>query len=133
MRELKIGEIAKKAGVNIQTIRYYERVGILKPVHRRDSGYRIFDDQAIKTVNFIKHAQKLGFSLREIQGLLCLKASGSQRCESIQRQATRHLGSVQSKIETLERIGAVLERLVQRCQERKRDTECPILDALDKE
>lgn len=131
--DIKIGEVAKQSGVNVQTIRYYERVGLLKPIYRRESGYRIYDSGAIRIIRFVKHAQELGFSLEEVQALLRLKADGTARCEGVQKRAQEHLKEVRLKIDGLERIRSVLEDLIQRCRRRKTDGECPILDALDKE
>ncbi len=78
---MKIGEIAKAAGVNVQTLHYYERVGILKPTSRLDSGYRDYNSSAIRIIRFIKHAQELGFSLDDIQGLLGLSVDKKSKCE----------------------------------------------------
>lgn len=133
VNDIKIGQLAKDAGVNIQTVRYYERIGILKPTHRRESGYRIYDRNAARIIRFIKHAQELGFSLEEIQALLRLKSTSNAKCESVQKKARLHLEDVTAKISHLERIKHVLENLIDRCQHRKTDSECPILDALDGE
>lgn len=130
---MKIGEIAKAAGVNVQTLHYYERVGILKPRKRLDSGYRDYDSSAIRAIHFIKHAQELGFSLDEIQGLLGLRADKRAKCEKVQSQAVLHLKDVKAKIAKLEAIRKTLEELVRDCKSRKTDAECPLLDCLDQE
>lgn len=131
--ELKIGQVAKGAGVNIQTIRYYERIGILKPLHRRDSGYRIYDKSAVQIIRFIKHAQELGFPLEEIQALLKLKSTNSSKCDNVQKRALAHLKEVKAKIARLERMKGALEELIERCCHRMVDSECPILESLEKE
>lgn len=126
-----IGRVAKGAAVNIQTVRYYERIGILKPVARLDSGYRLYNDSAIRTLKFIKHAQELGFSLEEIQELLNLKAEKKSKCKEVQGKAEAQIEAVEEKIRNLERIRNALSELVQKCRERKTGAECPILDCLD--
>lgn len=128
---MKVGEVARKAGVSVQTLHYYERVGILKPKTRLDSGYRDYDETAIRIIRFIKHAQELGFSLDEIQGLLELRANKKTKCEKVQGQAVHHLQDVDSKIRKLQAIKQTLEALVRDCKSRKTEAECPLLDCLD--
>lgn len=130
---MRIGEVAKKAGVNVQTLHYYERVGILKPSSRLESGYRIYDNTAIRIIRFIKHAQELGFSLEEIQGLLSLRADKKSKCERVQEEASHHLIDVKLKIAKLEAISETLETLIESCKKRTVDSECPLLDCLDDE
>ena len=130
---MKIGEIAKAAGVNVQTLHYYERVGILKPSSRLDSGYRDYNSSAIRIIRFIKHAQELGFSLDEIQGLLGLSVDKKSKCERVQKEASFHLKEVKTKIAKLEAIKITLEELIRDCKSRKTDTECPLLDCLEQE
>ena len=130
---LSVGQVAKQAGVKIQTLHYYEKVGILKPAFRRESGYRAYDRNAIRVIRFIKHAQELGFSLEEIQELLKLKSVNTTKCEGVQKKAHSHLDDVKEKIARLDRIRRVLETLIEQCRERKAGSECPILDVLDRE
>ena len=128
---MKIGKVAKEAQVNIQTLYYYERVGMLKPKSRLDSGYRIYDDSAVKAVRFIKHAQELGFSLEEIRGLITLRAATKLKCKTVQDKASIHLADVKMKIAKLEAIQDTLEDLIKNCRKQKTDSECPILDCLE--
>lgn len=128
---MSIGTLSKQTGIGIETIRFYERVGLLKPVGRKDSGYRIFDENSLKTIVFIKHAKELGFSLNEIQELLCLKADKKSKCQSVQIKAEAQLQFVEEKIRHLERIKNVLSELIQQCRQRKVDSECPLLECLD--
>lgn len=130
---MKIGEVAKKAHVSIQTLHYYERVGMLKPKSRLASGYRIYDDSAVHVIRFIKHAQELGFSLDEIRGLINLKASTRLKCKAVQTKATQHLNDVNLKIAKLEAMRDTLAELIRDCKMQKTDAECPILDCLDAE
>lgn len=130
---MKIGDVAKEAHVNIQTLHYYERVGMLKPKSRLDSGYRIYDSSAVRVVRFIKHAQELGFSLDEIRGLISLRASTKLKCKAVQTKATQQLKNVDLKIAKLEAIRDTLAELIKDCKKQKTDAECPILDCLDAE
>lgn len=130
---MKIGDVAKKAQVNVQTLHYYERIGILKPKSRLRSGYRIYDESAVRVVRFIKHAQELGFSLDEIRDLITLRANTRSKCKTVQAKATRQLQDVRQKIAKLEAIRYTLEALVKDCKRQKTDSECPILDCLDQE
>src|SRR5690606_5666676 len=109
---MSIGELSKQAGVGIETIRYYERLNLLRPVARKDSGYRVFNRDSYKTLRFLKHAQELGFSLAEIRELLKLRADKESRCKDVQERAGRHLKDVEKKIAKLESIRAVLSKLI---------------------
>ena len=130
---MKVGEVAKKAGVNVQTLHYYERVGVLKPKTRMDSGYRVYDDTAVRIIQFIKHAQELGFSLDEIQELLGLRADKKSKCQRVRANAVTHLKDVEKKIAKLEAIKRTLQSLIADCMENKTDSECPLLNCLDSE
>jgi len=130
-RTMSIGTLSKETGIGIETIRFYERLGLIVPVGRKSSGYRIFDDSSLKALGFIKHAKELGFSLSEIQELLDLKADKKSKCQSVQLKAKAQLESVEEKISHLERIKNVLSKLIEQCRQRKIDSECPLLDCLD--
>jgi len=129
--ELTIGKVAKQAGVNIQTIRFYERRGILLPAGRRSSGYRLYMPDAVQKIQFIKNAQELGFSLEEIIGLLKLKVSRTARCPEVKKRALSKLRDVEGKIKGLTSIQKVLKDLVESCQNNKTTDHCPILGALE--
>lgn len=128
---MSIGELSKHSGIAIETIRYYERLGLLRPTARKASGYRIFNRDSSKTLRFLKHAQELGFSLSEIKELLKLRAHKESRCEHVQAEAEKHLRDVESKIERLERIRVVLSKLIRECRSRKTTDTCPILDCFE--
>lgn len=128
---LKIGDVAKRAGVNIQTLRYYERIGILNPTIRKDSGYRIYDADAIRTVLFIKKSQELGFSLDEIKELLLLKASEVSRCEEVQEKARQHLELIETKINKLSLMKSLLTEFIERCESRALTESCPLLNSIE--
>jgi Hg(II)-responsive transcriptional regulator len=128
---MTIGSLAKQANVNIQTLRYYERIGILQAKTRRLSGYRIYDPDALKSVRFIKHAQELGFTLDEISELLQLRNVSKAKCKSVQGRAAKHLADVKDKITMLKKIEMTLESLISECKKQKTDEKCPLLDCLD--
>lgn len=130
-RTMSIGTLSKETGIGIETIRFYERLGLIVPVGRKSSGYRIFDDNSLRALGFIKHAKELGFSLSEIQELLDLKADKKSKCQSVQLKAKAQLQAVEEKINHLERIRNVLSKLIEQCRQRKIDSECPLLDCLD--
>lgn len=129
--ELTIGRVARGAGVNIQTVRYYERRGLLSPEAYRDSGYRLYTDDAVRKIRFIKNAQELGFTLEEIAGLLRLRVGRRARCEDVRRKAQAKLGQVDEKIERLRAMRRVLDSLVRTCSKRGTTDACPILRSLE--
>jgi MerR family mercuric resistance operon transcriptional regulator len=126
---LRIGEVATRAGVNLQTIRYYEREGLLVAPPRTPSGYRIFPNNAVVRVRFIKRAQELGFSLREIRGLLSLPAIAG--AEQVRALARAKIADIEEKMRTLEVMKNTLTALADRCPGCGPLSECPILDALE--
>ena len=128
---LRISEVAEQGGVNLQTIRYYEREGLLPEPPRLASGYRAFPKQAIRRVRFIKRAQELGFSLAEIRELLTLRVD-KQRDRAVVRALTgAKLAQIDEKICTLEMMKRALQHLTDRCSGHGPASECPILEALD--
>ena len=128
---LQIGTVAKEANVNIQTIRYYERRNILKPAQIKDSGYRLYTEDAIKTVSFIKHAQELGFKLDVIKQLLNLRTPSVNRCESVIKKSKTQLADVQGKIKMLKQIEKTLKKLIRDCENNKTSSECMIIRSLE--
>lgn len=132
LEKMTIGDLSKLSGVAIETIRYYEQVGILNPVSRSASGYRIFNSDSLKTLHFLKHAQKLGFSLSDIKELLKLKADKKSNCGIVKRKAKQHLKMVNDRIEKLLFIKNILGNLVEQCNDGKTDSRCPILDCFEK-
>lgn len=131
---LTIGQVAKLANVNTQTLRYYERRKILRPKTRRDSGYRVYDEEAVRTVQFIKRAQKLGFSLEDIQELLSLKIERKAKCGEIKERAAITLKEVEEKISKLDRMRRALKKLIRDCDNRETSSEeCPVLESLEHE
>ena len=127
---LTIGQVAAAADVNIQTIRYYERRGLFQTPRRTPAGYRQYADDAVARLRFIKHAQELGFSLNEIQGLLGLRVRHAA-CDAVERKTREKIELVQQKIADLRRMKRTLERLAVACAARRPTDDCPILEALE--
>lgn len=128
----QIGTLAQKAHVNIQTIRYYERIKLLSPKLRKDSKkVRYYDDESLSTLNFIKHAQDLGFLLDEIKELLKLRSNNTGRCDRVRNRASEKLVNVQSKIQKLKVIERNLKKLITECEVRKNQEECPIIEGME--
>lgn len=133
MDRLTIGELAKRGGVNLETIRYYERKGLLPAPPRNSSGYRAFPETAVRRIRFIKRAQELGFSLKEINELLALRvAPGSTRAD-VRERATAKISDIEEKIGTLRSMKRALERLTATCCGDGAASECPILESLSSE
>jgi Hg(II)-responsive transcriptional regulator len=128
---LTIGRLAKAAGVGVQTIRYYERRGLLAKPGRTGSGYRLFADEAVRRVEFIRRAQRLGFQLEEVRELLSLRVAPGGRCAGVEHAAAQARERVHDRLRELERIDTALGRLIGACRERRETDECPILEALE--
>lgn len=126
-----VSQVAKAAGVELSTIRYYERRGLVKPAARRPSGYRDYAPDAVRRVQFIRHAQELGFTLDDIGELLALRMNTKGSCADVRRRAQRKVGDIESKIISLNRMRSTLEKLIESCSEKAPTSECPILDAID--
>lgn len=133
MESMTIGRLAKEARVNIDTLRYYEKRGLLPEPPRKESGYRLYGADTVKRVAFIKHAKELGFSLSEVNELLSLRMETKSQCRAVKIKAEAKIAEVEEKIQSLQQIKAALLRLVGSCIVNKRLGECPILEALDVE
>ena len=128
-----IGQIATEASVNVQTIRYYERRGLLLPAQRLASGYRQYDQDSLLRLRFIKHAQALGFSLKEIEELLSLRVRQGAACHAVERNTRAKIAVIDRKIRELSRLRRTLADLAAACRARRRTSECPVLEALENE
>jgi MerR family mercuric resistance operon transcriptional regulator len=131
MTGLKVGELARQAGVNPQTIHYYERRGLLPRPPRTESNYRAYPEDAVLRVRFVKRAQELGFTLKEIKELLSLRAAPRARCGDVRGRAEVKVRDIDYKIRTLRAIRKALTRLIGECSGMGPVTQCPILDALE--
>jgi len=130
---LRIGNVARAAGVNVQTLRYYERRRLLRRPERDPNGYRRYERDAVRVVRFVKHAQALGFSLAEIKELLALRVDSRRSCGDVRRRAEAKLVDIERKIEGLCAMKRTLTRFIAACSGRGPTSECPILEALDEE
>ena len=133
MRPLTIGEIARRAGIGIETVRFYERQGLLAEPARKESGYRQYTEDVVARLRFIRRAKDLGFSLREIKELLALRVDPDTTCAEVRKRAEEKVIDVEAKIEALMKIRKALKKLMAACTGRGPTSECPILDALDTE
>lgn len=130
---LTIGRVATAVGVNIQTVRYYERLNLLNPTARRPSGYRLYGDEEIRRLRFIKNAQALGFTLREVTDLLNLRVRSSAQCGAVQRKAQEKLGQVERKLRDLQALARSLGVLIRACNNGQPTNACPIVESLEKQ
>jgi MerR family mercuric resistance operon transcriptional regulator len=128
---LTIGAVAKAAQVNVETIRYYQRLGLIEEPAKPLGGVRRYANDAVDRVRFIKRAQQLGFSLNEIRRLLAL--GEAQSCSSARSLAEEKLGLVKARIADLERMRRALEELIARCDVRRGKIACPIIATLSGE
>lgn len=128
---MRIGEVAKHADVNVQTIRFYERSGLLPAARRRPSGYREYAPDAVDLLRFIKRAQDLGFSLRDIKELIELRRR-PRNCAAMRAAAARKIADVTAKIRQLTAMRRLLEQLTDACDSTG-GPDCPIIEVLNGE
>ena len=131
MNGLTSGELAKRGGVNLESIRFYEREKLLPKPPRTAGGYRVFSEDAVRRVRFIKRAQELGFSLREIRELLALRSEPATSCTEMRQKVEAKLMDVEQKIRDLQRMKLALARLAKACPGRGSLSDCPVLETLD--
>lgn len=129
-RSLTISPLARQAGVGIDTVRYYERMGLLPEPPRRASGYRVYPADALQRLQFIRRAKNLGFSLEEIKELLELSRQSGNGVSAVKATAAAKLKDVEERIAELERMRDGLRQLVQACPGHGAPQDCPILGAL---
>lgn len=127
---LSIGDVSRRTGVHIETIRYYEKIGILPAPPRTASGRRIYGPHQMRTLAFIRRARELGFTLDEIRALLDLGGPDRASCVEVREIAGAHLDSVRAKLADLTRLEGILSRTIAQCAEGS-TPRCPILDMLD--
>ena len=131
MESLTRGDLARRCGVNFETVRYYEQQGLIPEPARTASNYRVYDAEAVQRIRFVKRAQELGFTLKEIRELLALRARPEARCATVRARARAKMDDIDGKIETLQAMRRALARLTKECGGRGPVTRCPILGALD--
>lgn len=126
---LTIGQLSKRTGCNIETIRYYEKIGLLPPPPRSEGGYRLYGEDHLKRLTFVRRSRELGFSLDEIRGLLRLVDGGNYTCAEVKEITLEHLDAVRRKIADLQTLERVLRDMVSQCDDGK-VPECPVIEAL---
>lgn len=131
MESLTIGKVARLAGVGVETIRFYEREGLIAAPPRRESGYRQYSEETILRLVFIKRAKELGFTLKEIKDLFSLRVDSASNCDAVRQQAEAKIVAIQDKVRTLQRMEQALNKLVVACKKRRPTNPCPILEALE--
>jgi MerR family transcriptional regulator, mercuric resistance operon regulatory protein len=128
---VRTSEVAAQAHVNTQTLRYYERRGLLPEPTRAPSGYRNYGDDAVRVVRFVKRAQQLGFTLDDIEELLHLAGGGPDSCDEAKAMARGRIDDLQLRIDELVGMRDALTRLVETCGESRAERDCPILREID--
>jgi MerR family mercuric resistance operon transcriptional regulator len=128
--ELTIGELSRLTGVNIETIRYYEKIKMLPAPPRTESGRRIFGPTETRTLAFIRRARELGFALDEIRALLNLGGPGKVSCAEVRDIAAHHLDDIRAKITDLKKLEHLLASTIAKCSG-DRAPDCPVIDILD--
>jgi Hg(II)-responsive transcriptional regulator len=130
MRSFTIGQIARQTGVGIETIRFYERQGLVPEPPRTPAGYRQYGEDAVERLRFIQRAKELGFSLKETEELIALRLGEGVAAEEVRARAEAKIRDVEAKIRDLDRIRATLQKLAEACLHRGESAACPILGAL---
>lgn len=131
MKSLTIGQLAKQAHVGVETVRFYERKGLLEEPDRRPSGYRQYDEDVVRRLEFIRRAKELGFTLKEVKELLSLKFDSSTTCADVKERAETKIEDIESKIRTLQRMKRDLVTLTKSCSGSGPTGECPILETIE--
>ena len=126
---LRIGELSKLTGVHIETIRYYERIGLAPEPARSANGYRRYDDASVKRLNFVRRGRELGFTLADIRGLLRLVDGGDATCDQVRTITLQHVEDIAGKLADLGRMRTVLLAMADECKGGD-IPDCPILDTL---
>ncbi len=131
MSELTSGAVAARAGVNLETLRYYERRGLIPDPPRSQGNYRLYSEDSIRRIRFIKRAQDLGFTLAEIKELLTLTQDSDADCWDVRQRALDKIQDVEQRMRDLRRIKMTLQKLARQCPGDSELEGCPILKALD--
>ncbi len=131
MESLTIGKVARLAEVGVETIRFYERKGLIDEPPRRESGYRQYPEDTVHRLRSIRRAKELGFTLKEIKELLALRIEPATTCEDIRGRAEAKISDIEQKIRTLKSMKEALMKLTLACRGRGPVSECPVLEAME--
>jgi len=129
MAQHSIGALSKRTGCNVETIRYYEREGLWRLPGRTAGGHRVYDDEHVKRLSFVRRARELGFTLDEIRGLLALVDKADFTCDEVRHLTLDHADQIRRKIEDLLKIEQVLRDMAGKC-DRGAVPDCPVIDTL---
>ena len=130
MADLSIGELARRTGVNIETIRYFEKVGLIDKPSRTEGGHRVYREQHVRALTFVRRGRELGFTQGEIRAILNLGGPGSACCDEVRDIAVHHLDQVRRKIADLAEIEGLLASTVEQCSG-GHVPDCPVIDMLE--
>jgi MerR family mercuric resistance operon transcriptional regulator len=130
MKPMTVGQVARQAEVGVETLRFYEKNGLLEVPARRASGYREYDQETVRRLRFIQRAKELGFTLSEIKELLSLRCF-ERPCDDVRGRVEAKIAEIKAKVALLLRMKEVLGRLASSCCQQNNKSQCPILDALD--
>lgn len=133
MNTLTIGQVAKNTGITVETVRFYEKQGLLITPSRSDSGYRQYTPDTLKRIRFIQRAKSVGFTLSEINELLTLRKDPKATCTDVKLRALEKIENIDRKLNDLKQIRESLSRLIMNCNSKGHLVECPILEHLDYE
>lgn len=128
---LKSGELAKAAGVNVETLRYYEKRGLIPEPPRRESGYRQYPPESVDRLIFIKSAQELGFTLEEIKDLLALRVDESATKAQVRQHAQAKVAQIDAKIAALSQMRSALSHMIDQCHGEGPTSDCPIIESIE--
>lgn len=129
MRSLTIGRLAEAAGVNLETVRYYERIKLMPPPARTASGHRVYEDCHVRLLTFIRRGRELGFSIEQVRALLALAEPSQASCAQVNEIARTHLNEVRAKVADLLRLEGILATTIAQCSGDAAPS-CPVLDML---
>lgn len=134
MASLTIGQVAKQANVGIETVRFYERNGLIEEPPRRPSGYREYPPETVERIRFIRKSKELGFTLQEIKELLSLKIKPNASCKDVRERTRAKIATIEDKVKTLNKMKRILKQLTETCEKSNPNSldACPILGALEK-
>ena len=130
MGSFTIGQLSRRTGVNVETIRYFERVGLIAAPPRTLGGHRVYGDDHLRALGFVRRARELGFSPDEVRGILALGGPGAASCREVQEIATRHLETVRRKMRDLARLEALLASTIERCSG-DADPQCAVIEMIE--
>ncbi len=133
MKLLTIGKVAEQTGLGIETIRFYERKGLIATPPRPSTGYRHYPEEIVERLHFIKRAKKLGFSLKEIGELIALRIDPGSTCAQVKLRTEEKIAAIEDRIVGLERMRRALQLLANSCAEAGPNDDCPVLESLDGE